>query len=140
MSVLALIFTLSAIGISETAYLIRQRVASRKPVCFIGKNCAAVLESKYSRFFIIPNDLAGLFFYIFVSFLSAVLVVGSEPSGPDLRRWDITLKTVVAAGSFMSLVFTYLQWRVIRVWCFWCLMSAFTIWLMGITIAVSTVV
>ena len=126
----ALLFTLSAIGISETVYLIRKRIASQKPMCPIGDNCALVLESKYNKIFIIPNDIFGLLFYIMASFFSAFLVIGVEP----LVFWDFIFKFLVAFGAILSLFFTYLQWRVIRAWCFWCLMSAFTIWLMGIII------
>ena len=129
----ALLFTLSAIGISETMYLIRKRLASEKPICPVGDNCALVLESKYNKIFIVPNDILGLLFYITISFISAFLVIGVEP----LAFWDFIFKISIAFGAILSLFFTYLQWRVIRAWCFWCLMSAFTIWLMGIIIIVS---
>lgn len=130
----ALIFTLSAIGISETAYLIRKRIAAEKPVCPIGGSCHLVLTSKYSKIFIIPNDILGLLFYISTSFVTGFLVIGIEP----LIFWNLTLKLFISFGALLSLFFTYLQWRTIRAWCFWCIMSAFTIWLMGIIILVSS--
>ncbi|KKU91111.1 MAG: hypothetical protein UY23_C0004G0056 [Candidatus Jorgensenbacteria bacterium GW2011_GWA1_48_11] len=133
MTSLALLFTLSAIGISETVYLIRKRIALQKPVCLIGENCAAVLESKYNRIFIVPNDILGLLFYIASSFIAAFLVIAVEP----VTLWDILFKIMVGMGTLLSFFFTYLQWRVIRIWCFWCLMSAFTIWLMGVILLVS---
>jgi uncharacterized membrane protein len=136
MTAYALLFTLSAIGISETVYLIRQRLLAEKPVCIIGKDCALVLSSKYSRIFIIPNDVLGLLFYVFTSFLTAFLVIGVAPLG----LWDLLMKLTVGLGAIMSLFFTYLQWRVIHAWCFWCLMSAFTIWLMGVIIVVSSLI
>lgn len=132
----ALLFTLSAIGISETVYLIRKRIAEEKPICPIGDNCTLVLTSKYNKIFIIPNDILGLLFYITASFISAFLVIGVEP----LVLWDFIFKLSVAFGALLSLLFTYLQWRVIRAWCFWCLMSAFTIWLMGIIIIISNLI
>ncbi len=132
----ALLFTLSAIGISETVYLIRTRIAQDMPVCPIGGGCALVLTSKYNKIFIIPNDILGLLFYVAASFISAFLVIGVGP----LAFWDFVLKFSVAFGTILSLFFTYLQWRVIHAWCFWCLMSAFTIWLMGIIIVVSSII
>lgn len=132
----ALLFTLSAIGISETVYLIRKRVASEKPVCPIGGGCALVLTSKYNKVFILPNDILGLLFYIAASFISAFLVIGVPP----LAFWGLILKLSVAFGTVLSLFFTYLQWRVIHAWCFWCLMSAFTIWLMGSIILLSNLI
>lgn len=129
----ALLFTLAAIGISETVYLIRKRALSEKPICPIGESCAVVLESKYSKIFIIPNDVLGLLFYVAASCIAGFLVIGVEPAA----FWDLVFKLSVAVGALLSLFFTYLQWRVIRAWCFWCLMSAFTIWLMGIIILVN---
>jgi len=136
MTSFALLFTLSAIGISETVYLIRKRIASETPICPIGGGCVTVLSSKYSKMFLIPNDVLGLLTYIIISFIAAFLVIGVPPE----FFWYTILKILVAAASLISIYFTYLQWRVIRAWCFWCLMSAFTIWLMGIIIIVSNLV
>ena len=133
MTSFALLFTLAAIGISETVYLIRKRVASEKPVCPIGSGCETVLTSKYNKIFLVPNDIMGLLAYIAISVIAAFLVIGVEP----MSFWTLVIKILVGIASITSLIFTYLQWRVIRAWCFWCLMSAFTIWLMGIIIIVS---
>jgi uncharacterized membrane protein len=119
MTSFALLFTLSAIGISETIYLIRKRIVSEEPICPIGGGCTLVLTSKYNKIFIIPNDVLGLLFYIAASFITAFLVIGVEP----LAFWSFIIKLSVAFGALLSLFFTYLQWRVIRAWCFWCLMS-----------------
>jgi uncharacterized membrane protein len=127
---------LQLIGISETVYLIRKRIASERPVCPIGGGCALVLTSKYNKIFIVPNDILGLLFYIAASFISAFLVIGVGP----LVFWDLILKLSVAFGTILSLFFTYLQWHVIRAWCFWCLMSAFTIWLMGTIIVIGSLI
>jgi len=130
----ALLFALSAIGISETVYLVRKRIAAEKPVCPIGEDCTLVLTSKYNKLFIIPNDVLGLLFYIAASFIASFLVIGIEP----LAFWNFVFRISVAAAALISLFFTYLQWRVIRAWCFWCLMSAFTIWLMEGIILISS--
>jgi len=135
MTTFALLFTLSAIGISETMYLIRTRIAAEEPVCPIGEGCATVLTSKYSKIFIIPNDILGLLAYVVISFIAALLVIGVGVS-----FWSVVIKILVGLASLVSLFFTYLQWREIRAWCFWCLMSAFTIWLMGIIIILSAVI
>ena len=136
MTALALLFTLAAIGISETIYLIRKRIASEKPVCPIGDDCLLVLSSRYSKMFLVQNDILGLLVYIVISFIAGFLVIGIEP----IFLWNFALKILVAIASLISIFFTYLQWRVIRAWCFWCLMSAFTIWLMGIIILTSKVI
>lgn len=120
-----ILLVLSAIGIGETVYLIRTRRAMRAPVCPIDGGCSTVLESKYNKLFFISNDTLGLLFYLGTAGLSVLMATNTNP------LWRTLITLAVAAGSLMSLVFTYLQWRVIRAWCFWCLMSAITIWLMG---------
>lgn len=136
MTTLALLFTLSAIGLSETAYLIRQRIYAEKVSCPINGDCEKVLNSKYNKLLIIPNDILGLLFYLAVAIMAAFLVIGIEP----IFFWNQAIKILVALASLASLFFTYLQWRVIRSWCFWCLMSAFTVWLMAIIILISPVI
>lgn len=133
MTSFALIFTLSSIGISEAIYLVRKRIASEKPICPIGEGCETVLTSKYNKIFFVHNDILGLLTYITISIISAFLVIGIAP----IPLWSLLVKILIGIASIMSFIFTYLQWKVIRAWCFWCLMSAFTIWLMGIIILAS---
>lgn len=133
MTPLALLFTLASIGISETVYLIKKRLAAEKPVCPIGDGCEVVLTSKYSKIFFVPNDILGLVTYITIAFIASLLVIEIGP----LFLWNYILKLLVAGASLASIVFTYLQWRIIKNWCFWCLMSALTIWFMEIIILTS---
>ena len=125
-----LIFILAAIGISETVYLIRKRIAGERPICVIGKECHKVLESGYNKIFGIPNDISGLIFYFVVSLLTALLLIGVEP----LVWWGKATEIIILGGVLISLYFIYVQWRIIKVWCFRCLMSAFIIFLMGIIV------
>lgn len=129
----ALLFTLAAIGISETAYLIRKRIARERPVCVIGQECHRVLESKHNNILGIPNEVSGLIFYVTISLITAFLVIGVEP----IKFWYISAKILIGIGTIMSLIFTYLQWQIIKAWCFWCLMSAITVFLMAFIVITS---
>lgn len=132
----ALLFTIAAVGIAETVYLIRTRLAHRAPVCPIGGGCATVLESKYNRMFGVHNDLLGLVFYVVVAVLLAFLVIGIG----QLALWDVVVKIMITGGVLMSVVLLYLQARVIKAWCFWCIMSALTTFLMGLITLVSKLI
>ena len=132
----ALLFTLAAIGISETVYLIKKRLEHAKPVCFIGGSCTLVLYSKWNKTLGIHNDILGLLFYIGLSVITAFLVIGVEP----LLAWDKMAKYMIFSGAAMSVYFIFLQWKVIKVWCFWCLMSSATIGLMLLIILTSTLI
>ncbi|MCH7883100.1 hypothetical protein IIA95_01640 [Patescibacteria group bacterium] len=133
----ALLFTLAAIGISETAYLIRERIAHKDPVCPIGTGCNVVLGSKYNKIFgIIHNDILGLASYIALAFLSAFLVIGIGP----LTLWVILVKTLIFIGIAMSFFLIYIQWRIIKAWCFWCLMAVFIVFSMEIIVLTSNLI
>ena len=125
-----LLFTLAAIGIAETVYLIRKRIVKEEPVCIFGRECYKVLESKYNKLFGIHNEVLGLAFYIAISFLTAFLAIGIEP----MIFWDMSLKILIALGVVMSIILIYLQWRVIKTWCFWCVLSALIVFVMGIIV------
>ena len=131
----ALLFTLSALGISETVYLIKKRLLSQEPVCPVGDNCLAVLGSKYNKTLFIPNDALGLLFYVASAIITAFLVIEIPP----LTFWNTAMQIFIIAGSLLSVYFTYLQFRIIKAWYFWCLMSACTIWLMAVIIIVSKI-
>ncbi|KKS77694.1 MAG: Vitamin K epoxide reductase [Candidatus Woesebacteria bacterium GW2011_GWB1_43_14] len=128
MTSLALIFTLAAIGVSETRYLIEKRLKSDKPACFLGSECHIVLESKYNKLLGIHNDVWGLVFYLLTGFIVSLLVlrIGSENLIQNLSG------IMLFSGSLVSVYFVFLQKFVIKKWCFWCVMSAVTIWLMAL--------
>ena len=132
----ALLFTLACIGISETVYLIRKRWENEKPVCYIGGSCGVVLSSKWNKIFGIHNDILGLFFYVTLSVITAFLVIGVEP----VLLWEKIAYAAIGSGALMSVYFVFLQWKVIKVWCFWCLMSAATIALMTVIVLTSTLI
>lgn len=128
MTLFALLFTLAAIGISETSYLVKVRRAHENPVCLSGESCLIVLRSKYSHLFFVGNDLLGFLYYLAITGLLGLIVSGTGP----IAQWVMILRFLLFCGSILSIVLTYLQWRVIRAWCMWCLMSAGTIWLMNL--------
>ena len=131
MDVFAILFTLDAIGLSIATYLIRKRRASELPVCIIGSDCSIVLGSKYNRFFFIHNDIAGFLFYIVSATITALLFL-------DIGNVELLVGfygIILLGASLLSLIFTYLQWRVIKAWCFWCVASAGIVWLMTLILA-----
>ncbi len=133
MTSLALIFSLAMIGISETAYLIKKRLHQEKAVCFIGGNCNIVLESKYNKIFFIHNDVLGFVGYFLIGLLCVFLVIGIQPN----FVWNFLVKIFISLASLLSAIFVFIQWKIIKHWCFFCVMSALTIWLMQIIILFS---
>lgn len=138
----ALLFTIASIGVSEASYLIRKRVAAERPVCPIGGGCETVLNSRYNRLLLIHNDILGILFYIASAIVTALIVISDSSSSifvgtiaANLQRLLlIALEAMLAGATIMSAIFTYLQWKVIKAWCFWCVMSAITIGIMDVIV------
>jgi len=124
------LFTLAAIGISETVYLMRKRMAHERPACILGEECHKVLESKYNNILGIHNDILGVAFYLIIALITAFLVI----EVPPLDFWNSIAKILILVGITFSFIALYLQWRVIRAWCFWCVASSATVFIMAIII------
>lgn len=130
----ALLFTIAAIGIAEAAYLVKIRRLQQQPVCPIGTDCTTVLSSRFNHVFGIHNDVVGLVFYVAFAFATALLVLNAY----DVSLVERSMQVMAAGATGMSLFFVYVQGRVLRAWCFWCLMSAATIGLMDIILLTAT--
>lgn len=125
-----IILTLAAIGIIETIYLIHKRVAHQVPICPIGTGCATVLESKYNKLFGVNNDVLGLLFYIIISFITVFLMIGIGP----MAILGMLVKIIIGGGVIASLGLIFIQWQIVKAWCFWCIMSAITTFIMAAVI------
>jgi uncharacterized membrane protein len=133
----ALLFTLSAIGISEASYLVRKRIAAQAPVCPIGGGCETVLTSRYNRLFAgVNNDVAGLLFYLAMAVLTALLVISESPS----ELIPLAVMALLAGATIVSAALTFVQWRILHAWCFWCVMSAATVMLMDIIVLTAQII
>lgn len=118
-----LIFILALFGIAESIYLFYQRKKKRPPVCVIGNDCAVVWESPYSKTFGVGNEVLGIIFYATMAVLEYSIVWGTYD--PLLPLGEMIL---LAGGLVMSCYFLYVQWHLIRAWCFWCTLSVYLVW------------
>lgn len=125
MNIHLIILVLAVVGVLEAIYLLIQRKKKRPPVCVIGGSCTTVWESPYSMTFGVGNEVLGIIFYSTVAILEAVLILGAYDPILAIGEW-----VILVGGSVMSAYYIYLQWRVIRAWCFWCTISALIVWVM----------
>lgn len=119
------IFILALIGVLEALYLNYERRRHRAPVCVIGNECSIVWESPHSRTLGVSNEVLGIIYY------STLLVVEWAIFSGDSSFQMMTGEyLILGGGAIMSLYFLYVQWRLIKAWCFWCTLSAFIVWVM----------
>lgn len=113
------LIVLSLLGIVNTVYLIWKSRIKEPLVCPIGQDCNKVLNSKWNKIFFIKNDILGLLFYVGV--IVGVVLLLFEFNGAILK--------ILTIGSGIGVLFSgfliFIQAKIIKNYCFYCLISAF---------------
>ena len=123
------LIVLAILGIFNSGYLIKKRVKKQPLICPINGSCNKVVESKWNAIFFIKNDVLGLFYYIFVLFLAFYLLFMSE-------KLLILTKIISGLSLLFSLVLVFIQAKIIREYCFYCLISALINLLIFLNVAI----
>jgi len=110
------IIVLALVGIINASYLVWSHYKEKPLVCPI-EGCNKVVDSKWSNFLGIRNDVLGILFYILVLI------------GAFLIFFDYDVKTYLIIGTglglFFSIFLVFIQAKIIKSYCFYCLVSAF---------------
>lgn len=114
------IIAFELIGLFVTLYLIYKNAKKKDPVCFIGHRCDVVLQSKYSRFLGIKLEVIGLLFYSLMLSLFLTKIFFPIYSYNILMVFAI----MTTAGVVVSTILTFIQTRILKSLCSWCLVSA----------------
>ncbi|MEK6844971.1 MAG: vitamin K epoxide reductase family protein [Nanoarchaeota archaeon] len=111
------LIVLAILGIFDSGYLIKKRVKKQPLSCPIDGRCEKVVESKWNAIFFIKNDFLGLLYYVLILFLALYLFFISE---------NLLLLTQIISGISLlfSLVLVFIQSKIIKEYCFYCLISA----------------
>ena|SRR3989338_1544793 len=109
-------------GIVISGYLVWQHShRQRQPLlCPLNHDCSKVTESRWSHLFYVRNEVLGLLFY--VGMITAALLLILDVPLPIQWRWWMRL--AAGGGTLFSLVLVYLQIKIIKDYCFYCLISA----------------
>lgn len=90
-------------------------------ICPLRADCDAVINSGYSKFFGIPVEALGIFYYGLMAIGYASFLIYPEIISP-LTSFTILILSILAF--LFSLYLTYIQAFVLKDWCFWCLISS----------------
>ena len=88
--------------------------------CSVG-SCERVQTSRWSTLLGLPVAAWGVGFYALLLLLA---VAGIQPRFAESSGLALGLVILTGWGVLFSAWLTYLEWRVIRGWCQWCLISA----------------
>src|SRR3990167_1490369 len=111
------LIVLAILGIFDSGYLIKKRVKKQPLSCLINGGCEKVVESRWNAIFFIKNDVLGLFYYILILFLALYLFFTSE-------KLLFLTKLISGASLLFSLFLVFIQVKIIKKYCFYCLISA----------------
>lgn len=123
-------FVLSILGSVDAGYLAYKHVRKQPLLCPIGDDCSVVTESRFSHLFGVRTEILGLLYYLGLLFGIAGVFLFS-----DFRAQIISLFVwMTGIGVLFSGFLIFLQARVIRKYCFYCLLSALISLLLFLTI------
>ena len=107
-------------GILNAGYLTYHEVRKKPLICPLDHDCSYVTQSKWSRVFGVRNEVLGLLFYL--GNLSIMIVsLSAAHLAPELYF----LLLVMNAGGFLfSLFLVWVQFFVLKDYCFYCMVSA----------------
>lgn len=108
------------LGFVDASYLAFNAVMNIATPCVISEGCDAVTTSAYSRIFGIPVAVLGATYYLAVFVAAARLWQAGDAR---IARFMPLLTTV---GLAASIWFVSVQAFVLKAWCSFCLLSAFT--------------
>ena len=113
------IATVSLFGLFVSSYLLYTYVSGGPIRCAVTHGCDVVRSSSYAWSYGIPRPLMGVAFYLFLFGLLIARAVSVKWNHP-LHR--LTQATIVI-GLIESIYLFFIQWQVLKAFCFWCLLS-----------------
>lgn len=108
-------------GFIVASYVSHKKKTAQPMVCPLNGDCETVTSSAYSKFFGLPVERIGVFYYALI-----VLVYGVHALIPWLLSDTIMFFVMgLSIGAFVfSLYLIFIQAFVLKKWCTWCLFSA----------------
>jgi uncharacterized membrane protein len=115
------IMALGLCGFMVARHIYHHKRTGKLLVCPIQFDCNTVVNSDYSRFFGIPLELLGMYYYGFTFFLHLLFVVVPNQFGSSA----ILASTILASAAFLfSIYLVSILLFVLRKGCSWCFVSA----------------
>ncbi len=114
-----ILIILSFIGFAVTFYIFYSKKYNKPMYCPIGKDCDAVVKSKYGETFGVENTIPGMLYYVII--FAYGLALNRNVFIPNIVYY------LIVGISFGSLLFsaylTAVQAFVLKKWCEYCIIS-----------------
>lgn len=116
-----ILMVLAIFGLVDSLYLWYEHKSKNATLmCPLDHDCSVVTESRWSKIFGVRNEVLGAVYYLAMLAGGFTLALAPETTFPIK-----TLLVVSSFGGFLfSAILTIIQFRVIKDYCFYCLISA----------------
>jgi len=112
---------LSLIGFAIAFHIWYTKTRNEKLVCYIGKDCNAVIESEHSEHFGVENATWGMIYFIGIFIISVISLLWPETM---MLSFFLTSHLIITgAAALVSLYLLVLQAFVVKHFCEYCLAS-----------------
>ena len=108
-------------GLLISSYLIWQHRQKKPLVCPLDHDCSTVTESKWSNIFYVRNEVLGLLFYVLM--LAGIIIIISRVAPQFSSLVGLLMIVASRAAVLFSLFLVFVQFRIIKDYCFYCLLS-----------------
>lgn len=128
--IITAIVVLAAIGFFISAHIYYEKHIKHEDLtCNITSGCNDVVNSEYSSIGPIPLEVVGLLYYgtVILTGLFYTFVATSLTGLPVIGTLPLFYFLLVIGGiaAFVSVILTYIQFAILKIWCEYCLTSAF---------------
>ncbi len=114
-----IILVLALIGFIISFYIWRNKNKNKKLVCIVGKYCNEVVKSKYSKNFGIKNEVAGIFYYIFI-FITSLLTTSIQ----NIILFNNIIIIFGGIAALFSVYLIFVQYFILKKFCEYCLATS----------------
>jgi len=116
-----LLVLFSVIGLAVSYTIWRKTVQKKgKLVCIMGDGgCDKVVKSKYGHLFGVDNSTLGILYYLLI--LAVVIAGFVYPAVSSIAYFTLGIKIMAGASAAMSVVLTFIQFKVIKQVCEYCM-------------------
>ncbi|MBI2558093.1 vitamin K epoxide reductase family protein [Candidatus Woesearchaeota archaeon] len=113
---------LSLIGFAVSFYIYYTKKHGKHMYCAIGRDCDAVVTSKYGRTFGIENTVPGMLYYVLI-FVYGISMLLNQNIFKGILFYYVIVGSGIASVLF-SVYLTGVQAFVLRKWCEYCVASS----------------
>lgn len=111
---------LAVIGVMISSYLMLKHRQEKPLVCPLDHDCSTVTESRWSHLFYLRNETLGLLFYLSLLIGISVSLISPLRASTIYVLFSFVSSVVILVSSFL----VYVQFKIIKDYCFYCLLSA----------------